>query len=507
MDKQVQSIIIVGGGTAGWLSAVFLQQVFRAYNLECTITLIESSDIPTVGVGEATLPTLRNTLHACDIDEKDWMVACNATFKMAIKFVNWAKQPFWHPFGSIPALESFSLAEYWLRRKLAGYTQPMAYTCYSILPACDARRAARRPQDPPYDGPVPYAYHLDAGLLATYLRDIGVARGVVHVVDNVLDVGLHAESGFISHLRTTQHGDLHADLFIDCSGFTGLLINQALGEPFVSYQDSLLCDSALALPIPTNDETDNINPYTTSTALSAGWAWHTPLFGRSGNGYVYSSAFQSRDEAEQEFRGYLGAKADGLAARPLKMRVGRTRNAWVKNCIAIGLAGGFVEPLESTGIWFIEAGLSTLFANFPNEDFHPSVLRKYNRIMAAHYEIVRDFIMLHYCTTQREDTSFWRANRYDTAKSSVLQERLALWEAMLPQGDNAEPVGFFEDSSCVCILAGMDRLPRRSSPMIGQIPAAAIDRAFQALRREGDELKASLPDHYQYLVSLRGSGA
>lgn len=506
MKERIEHVVIVGGGTAGWLSAVVLNRMLGREG-GCTVTLVESSDIGTIGVGEATLPTLRRTLALCGIDETEWMVRCNASFKLAIRFVNWTGLPrrpvYWHPFGSLPAPGGLSLTQHWLARHLRGDPTPLDEACAPALAACHARRAARRGDEPAYSGPLTYAYHLDAGLFADYLKELGKARGVRHVVDEVTGVSLDGR-GFVRALHTARQGDLTGDLFIDCSGFRGLLVNEALGEPFVSYGDALLCDRAVALPLPTDDAAQGIRPYTTATALGAGWVWNTPLFGRSGNGYVYSSAFLTPEEAEREFRAHLGPQSAGVQARHLKMRVGRTRNPWVKNCVAIGLAGGFIEPLESTGIWFIELGLYNLLLNFPDRRFAPGVTSEYNRLMARYYEHVRDFIVLHYCLTRRRDTPFWRANADHARLPDSLRARLDLWREMLPNGQKLDGWGLFKDASHAYILAGLGHLPDHPLPLLTPADGRAAESTFEELRREAGRMCDVLPDHYQYLLGLRG---
>lgn len=506
MQDAIQDIVIVGGGTSGWLSAVLLNRALngRSATAPYRLTLVESSDIGTIGVGEATIPSIRKTFALCGIDENDWMVRCNASFKLAIKFVDWARpgHVYWHPFGPMPSVDGFELSHYWLKRRLEGRAVPFDASCFSVIPSCEAKRAPRCGDEPPFRGRAIYAYHLDAGLLASYLKQAGIANGVRHIIDNVVHISTDG-NGYITSLRTERNGDIHGDLFIDCSGFAGLLINQTLQEPFISFSDSLFCDSAVAIPVPTDDETDGINSYTTATALRAGWAWNIPLYGRSGNGYVYSSACLSRDDAEEELRQFLGPKADTSEARHLRMRVGRTRNSWVKNCVGIGLSGGFIEPLESTAIWFVELGLHNLLYNFPDKTFNPAVIAKYNSVMRKHYEEIRDFIILHYCTTQREDTDFWAANKHHSVLPDSLREDLELWSAMLPNHEKLNDRRFFGNYSYSAILTGMGRLPSRSLPFLDHRDGPHVDAAFQAVRRQGEHLRKTLPDNYKYLTRLR----
>ncbi|MCB0196792.1 MAG: tryptophan 7-halogenase [Anaerolineae bacterium] len=511
---RIENIVIVGGGTAGWLAAAYLNQALnRGAQPACRITLVESSDIPTIGVGEATIPTLLNTFQFLDISESDWMVKCGATFKLGIKFVNWLDgstgDEFWHPFGLAPvtANTSIPLSHFWLKKRLKGQGEPFATSCSAAVRLCKNKKSPRFSSDPPYIGHADYAYHLDAGRLAAYLKERTKARGISHVVDHVLDVRLD-EQRFIRQLITANHGPIEGDLFIDCSGFRGLLINQALGEPFTSYADSLLCDRAVAVSMPYShddpydEKRGGINPYTTATALGSGWAWHTPLVGRSGNGYVYAGSFISPEEAEKEFKQYLGEKAVGIEAKHLTMRVGKTQRSWVSNCVSIGLAGGFIEPLESTGIYLIEAGLKNLVRNFPDKRFQPATINAYNHLMTRQYEEIRDFIVMHYCLTQRDDTPFWQANKADLALPQSLQHKLEQWYVMWPNNPlRVDEV--FTDFNHMCILAGMNRLPQQSLPILDYYDDNEADLLFSKVRTRAKILQKRLPAHSDDLKRLR----
>jgi hypothetical protein len=503
----IRSIIILGGGTAGWMSAVYLQRALSSRSgPPCRVTLIESSDIGTIGVGESTTPAFGQTMKFCGLEEEDWMAECNATFKFAIKFAGWSGRPgydeFWHPFEEPPNVGNISLAHYWLRRHLRGDSSPYFSSCYSCIPMCEEHRAPKISNLQSYDGVIEYAYQIDAGLLATYLKKVGKERGVVHVVDNVLAASLTGD-GRVGSLRTERHGELSADLFVDCSGFGGFLINRALGEPFESYSDYLSCDRAVAMPA-SNAEGEGLQPYTTATALDAGWAWHVPLIHRSGNGYVYSSAHLSPDEAEAELRRRLGDRAKDSEARHLRMRVGRTRRAWVKNCVSIGLAGGFIEPLEATAIYLIDAGLYNLRLNFPTRAFEPELRSHYNRKMQEHYETIRDFIVMHYCTTNREDTSFWAENKYRKNIPDKLRERLEIFREMLPGQDWIDFREFYPETSYLAILFGMGCLPKRSLPILEYQDDAEVEEIFQAVAEQGREAARRLPDHRAFLSRLQG---
>ncbi|MDJ0799790.1 MAG: tryptophan 7-halogenase [Calothrix sp. MO_167.B12] len=512
MNNPIEKIVIVGGGTAGWLSALYLTTVLNHQSknprLNCQITLIESPTIPTVGVGEATIQNIRETFSFLDLDEEELIIRCNATFKLAIKFIDWYSGTnndiFWHPFGEFPTINGIYLPHYLLRQKLLGNSSALdSHSFHREVPLCTAKKSPKIGSENPYEGKVAYGYHLDAGLLSTYLQEKAIERGVNHVGDNVVDVVL-AVNGNISKIKTEKSGDINGDLFIDCSGFRGILINQALKEPFISYSDSLFCDRAIAIPIETDDEKEGINPYTTAKALSAGWMWHTPLFGRSGNGYVYSSAFISPESAEKEFRENLnkGSRQVQVDARHIRMRVGKNRNTWVKNCVSIGLSSGFIEPLESTGIYLIEVGVKTLLQHLPDKSFNPVSRDRYNQLMTKVYEEIRDFIVLHYCTTHREDTPFWKENKYHPAIPDSLQEKLEVFQAALPNLDFWEKHSLFEDYSYFCILAGMKLLPLNPLPILNYVDTSEAEDVLLKIKTEAEIFKNTLPDHYEYILQL-----
>ena len=326
----VEKIVIVGGGTAGWLSAAYLDHsVNRAEARGVEITLVESADIGVIGVGEATVPNLRQTLLRLGLDEEEFMRQTSATFKQAIKFQNWRVSPsvdpddhFYHPFEYPEQVDDLEFTPLWLIYRDTGGGEPYDHACSPAPAMCDALRAPKSSTSRPYFGTVNYAYHLDAVQFGRYLREMATSRGVKRVVDTVGTVNID-ERGYVESIETKDNGRLAADLFVDCSGFKGLLINEALGEPFIGFGDSLLCDRAVAIQTPYGQGNRTINPFTTATAMSAGWTWDIQLYERRGSGYVYSSAFVSDDQAEAELRAFLGAAADGANARRLRMRVGR----------------------------------------------------------------------------------------------------------------------------------------------------------------------------------------
>ncbi len=520
-NNRVNKILIVGGGSSGWMSAAYL---LKALHGKAEITLVESARIGTIGVGESTIPTIRPVLFDfLEIPESEWMPACNATFKQGIKFVNWQHSPekngencFYHVFGESKEHNNVPLTHYWIKKKLEGFQGDFSSTCYPSPALMEQGLSPKYLDD---RVAVPYAYHFDANLVGDFLRDWATARGVKHVVDDVVDVKQN-ESGDIESVETAGGRSLAADLFIDCSGFAGVLIEKTLKEPFVSFSDCLLCDAAIALPVPSNSK--KLNPFTTATALDNGWVWDTPLYDRVGTGYVYSSRFTSAEEAEQELRRFLGPRSDGIEARHLRMRVGRRRRSWVKNCVSIGLSSSFTEPLEATGLYFIYAALFHLVRYFPTKQVHPVLRDKFNERIAFMVDDVRDFIVMHYCTTSREDSEFWRANRHSLAIPPSLQEILDEFRAGVPvkmpySGEShynklifdASFDRFWTNSNYLAILTGMGLLPEAPLPVLDFRPDndTEVDRIVEEIASATNSLKNELPSHFEYIDRLNRSAS
>lgn len=518
---MAKSVVIVGGGSSGWMTASYLKKALKGVD----ITLVEAPHIKTIGVGEATFSTIKLFFDYLGLEEHEWMPSCNAAYKLAIKFVNWRKQGghFYHPFQRYEMVDGYNAAEWWLKLKRG--QEAFDYSCFTIPALCDAKRAPRYLDGRVFDEKVqnyfadgdkvpnaflaehdvqyPYAYHFDAGLLAEYLEGYATQRGVRKIEDEVIHVEL-AEDGSISHVVTKQHGPIAADLFVDCSGFRGLLINQALKEPFISFSDCLLNDSAVALQVPVDIRSRGMEPFTTATALSAGWVWNIPLYGRLGTGYVYSSKFISKDEAEAEFRQYLGPMADNCRANHVKMRIGRNRNSWVKNCVAIGLSSGFVEPLESTGIFFIQHGIEELVRHFPGNQIEEPVVASYNRAMANAIDGVRDFLTLHYCVTDRDDTPFWQAVRSELNVPDSVKERLELWNNRLPNNKSINPdYHGFESYSYSVMMLGLGHEPARNLPVLDHMDDRNALEMFRKVKERSQYLVATLPSQYEYLTHVR----
>jgi tryptophan 6-halogenase len=521
MSEHVQNIVIVGGGSAGWMTAAYLS---KALDKNVRITLVESSNITRVGVGEATFSTIKVFFDFLGLQEHEWMPKCNATYKMAIKFVNWnaAGQHFYHPFQRYEVVNGFDISEWWLKTKKN--QEAFDYSCFVTPWLCDNQKSPRYLDGQVFDEQVqnlysddyisqknvladlqvqyPYAYHFDANLLAKFMKDYAMPRGVEQIVDDVVDVKLQ-EDGSIDRIITKEHGSINGDLFVDCTGFRGLLINKALDEPFISFSDSLLCDRAIAMQVPTDIKKDGINPYTSATALSSGWVWNIPLYGRIGTGYVYSSAFISEEEAEKEFRSHLGEASNNCKASHIKMRVGRNRDSWVKNCVAIGLSSGFVEPLESTGIFFIQHGIEELVNHFPDRSFNQELIKSYNKAIANCIDGVKDFLTLHYCASDREDTPFWKATKQKISFSEELREKLNLWKNRLPNNKSINPnYHGFESYSYSVMLLGLNYMPECNPPVLDHIEDQKAMVAFKNIQERANYLNATLPSQYEYLTNV-----
>ena len=514
---MIDRVVIVGGGTAGWMTAAYLR---AAFGDKVSVTLVESATEGRIGVGEATFSTLRHFIEYLGLREKDWMPACNATYKLAIRFENWRDRGhhFYHPFERTRVVDGFTLAEWWLAY---GETDRFDKETFLIATLGDHKRSPRFLDGSLFEGDIPeegehatrttlteqaaqipYAYHFDAALFARHLTQMGVEGGVQHVLDDVTDVKLD-ERGWISEIETKEHGALAGDLFVDCTGFRGLLLNKALGEPFVSFQETLPNDSAVALRVPVDTEREGIKPYTTATAQDAGWIWTIPLFDRIGTGYVYASDYCSPDEAERTLREFVGPAAEGLEPNHLKMRVGRSRNSWVNNCVAIGLASGFVEPLESTGIFFIQHGIEQLVKHFPSERWEPALADAYNGLVARCIDGVHEFLVLHYYAAARADNAYWKATK-ERELPERLRERLDGWHYRLPDSETIWPYYHgFEAYSYTAMLLGLGGFECRPRPALSLIDPSAAKRELAEVAREAERLAVELPSHYEFLASLR----
>jgi tryptophan halogenase len=512
MAEPIRRIAIVGGGTAGWMSAMLLNAMFAPSPggpTRMQITLIESPNVPTVGVGEATVPGMPRVLQTCHVSEREFFRKCNASFKLGVMFQNWNVDldgnfiDYVNPFARAPYIGGTDAGYYYLQHGAAGLDFVQTYA--ATLDMIRAGKAPRKLGAPEYALDVGYAYHLDAGRFAGMMRDVATSRGVEHILDDVVDV-TRDERGHIATLRLKERGGHDVDLVIDCTGFRGLIINKVLEEPFVSYSKYLANDRALAVQIPHPDPA-RVDNATRSTALGAGWSWRVPLFNRIGTGYVFSSAHRSDDEAMDEFLAHLGADGKGAEPRVIPMRIGRTRNAWVKNCVAIGLSGGFIEPLESTAIHMIDTSVRWLFTHFPDRDFAPPLRDRYNKITGQLYDEVRDFICLHYALGNRTDSQYWIDAREALEVPDSLAENLEVWRHVLPGPYDLGFASLFPFTVYQAVLLGK----RVYETGFGTARIAADhavrpelwQKHLQRTRAAVEKVVAEAPDHATLLRELR----
>ncbi|MGO4167392.1 tryptophan halogenase family protein [Novosphingobium sp. PhB55] len=476
-DNAIRSILIVGGGTAGWMTANLLATRLR--RLPVQITLVESPDIRTVGVGEATVPAIRDYFRAIGVSEFDVMRATQGTVKLGIEFRDWSRPGtnFFHPFGRY-GVDAFSVPfhQFWLKRRMAGDDTPLSAYCLATEAAM-RNLVVLPPEQPANDlGVFDWAIHFDAGLFARFLSQRAREElGVAHVEGTIAGVHRGGDDGRIASVTLTGGDTLEADLFIDCSGFRSLLLGQALEVPYDDWTHLLPCDRAVAVPCTHGDA---LTPYTRSTALSAGWQWRIPLQHRVGNGYVYSSRHISDDEATATLLSRL--EGEQLAEpNMLRFRTGHRTRVWEKNCVAIGLAAGFLEPLESTSITLIQSGVERLLAHFPDRDFEPSLADEFNRITSLEYARIRDFLLLHYWGNRRHGEPMW-----DACRALELPETLASRVRAFAGGGKLPRYEWdsFQPPSWLSMYAGLDILPPRHDPLADQLSAEELGASFAKMR-------------------------
>jgi tryptophan halogenase len=492
-NDPIRRIAILGGGTAGWMAAAALARVLKN---TCEITVIESPDIGTVGVGEATVPPIRQFNSMLGIDENDFVRRTQATFKLAIAFRDWFRRGhfYFHPFGKYGAtMQQVEFHHYWLRMRALGDDAPLSN--YSLtntaaimgkfmLPVADSRSVLAS---------LSYAYHFDTHLYGGYLRDYALARGVSRLEQTVVDVRLRGEDGFIESLVLADGRTIAADFFIDCSGFRGILIEQALKTGYEDWTHWLPCDRALAVP---SEGAREIPPYTLSTAHAAGWQWRIPLQHRTGNGYVYCSRFISDDEAAATLLGHLEGRA--LAdPRALRFTTGRRRKFLNRNCLALGLAAGFLEPLESTSIYLIQSGIQQLLSMFPERSFDGRMEEEFNRLALTEFDQTRDFIILHYHATERDDAPLWRYCRHMPIPDS-LAYKIKLFRASGRIAYYGREL--FSDQSWLSVLTGQGIVPGRHDPLADVMPLDDLKNRLAQMRTMVRQAAEAAPSHREFIA-------
>ncbi len=501
--KGIRKILVVGGGTAGWLTACYLAKLLGSTARDAIqIELVESPDIGIIGVGEGTFPSIRGTLAAVGIDESRFLRECSATFKQGIKFAHWVRPPgapgadhYFHPFN-LPSQRGGApeLLPYWLLGA-AGPEQAFADAVTMQKRVADASRAPKKRGEADYQGRMNYAYHFDAVRFAALLAEHGQSLGVVRTLATVQDIELD-ERGAIAKVHTQESGSRCADLYIDCSGMRAGLIGGALGEPMRSVQDVLFVDSAVAMQVPYARQDAPLASYTISTAHEAGWTWDIGLQQRRGVGYVYSSAHCDDNRAETVLRDYVGPAAETLTARKLKFQSGYRALQWKHNCVAIGLSAGFLEPLESTGIGLIEIAAYLVSHLLPNDGGMQHVAKQFNEMMRARYERIIDFLKLHYCLSQRTDTAFWRDNTALASVPESLQARLAMWRCRPPHRlDFITDIEMFPPASWQFILYGMEFKTDLSALSASYPDIGRARQEFEMIRTVSGHALNDLPPH------------
>jgi len=489
----IDRIIIVGGGTAGWMAAAVLSRLKSGRPLE--ITLVESEAIGTIGVGEATIPPFVEFNQMLEIDEREMLAEVRGTFKLGIQFVNWGRQgeSYIHPFGAYGyTMGGIAFHQVWHRFRQEGDRRPLQAFNLETMAAYFGKFA--RTQDYQRDDlpPINYAYHLDAGRYAQFLRKYAEKRGVARQEGHVTDVALHPETGFVTSIRLASGEEIAGDLFIDCSGFRGLLIEQALATGYEDWTHWLPCDRALAVPC---TRSENFTPYTKSTAHGAGWQWRIPLQHRTGNGHVYSSKFMDEAEAER----ILIANLDGeQLAEPNRIRftAGKRRKVWNRNCVAVGLASGFLEPLESTSLYLIQSALIRLIRLFPDGRLDQANIDEFNRQTDFEYERIRDFIILHYKATERDDSEFWRYCR-DMDVPATLERKIDLFRANGRIFREDEEL--FSEESWIQVMLGQGIIPKGYDPLVDVKSEPQIVQYLGNIENVIGKCVAVMPSHADFV--------
>lgn len=460
---NAQKILIVGGGTAGWMTALIMARAWIKLGFE--IQLIESPDVGIIGVGEGSTPALKQFFDKLNIAESEWMPACNATYKTGIRFDAWSTKPnfasYFHPFASSldpHTLPLFMQNAHMRVRGVDVYAHPDRFFLTAKL--AEKNLAPKAHHNFPFE--VLYGYHFDSGLLGQFMKKKALEMGVRYTQGHVQQVMVNAE-GDIQSILTADGETIAADFFVDCSGFRSLLLQDALKVPFKSFKHNLFNDSAIAVPTPIGDD---IPSCTVSTALKCGWAWKIPLTNRFGNGYVYSSDFCSKDEAETELRTHLGILDSDVAVRHLSMKVGQVTEHWSRNCLAVGLSQGFIEPLEATALFLVQQTAAIFVELYERGNFSVQERNSFNHRIHHYFEGTRDYIVTHYKTSSRTDTEYWRANIAD--QTDVSDTMKILYQAWMNGKDMQQEVkslnieNYYAAPSWVCLLAGMGIFPSES---------------------------------------------
>jgi tryptophan halogenase len=492
-NHHIKTIAIVGGGTAGWMTAAALSRMLLPQNVK--IKLVESEQIGTVGVGEATIPDIANFNLMLGINEQEFLAATKGTFKLGIEFRDWGKlgDQYFHPFGSHGVdMNGIDFHQYWLHSKQNGNIAKLED--YSICAMTAKQAKFVLPDNNPKSllSHLRYAYHFDASAYAGFLRKYAEERGVIRIEGKIENVTTHKDSGNIKNVVLTTGQVIDADLFFDCSGFQALLLDKTLGVKFNDWSHWLPCNRAQVVAC---ERTEPLPPYTISTAKSAGWQWRIPTQHRTGNGHIYSSDFISDDEANSVLLAGLDAKPLG-DARTIHFQTGCREQFWFKNCVGIGLSSGFLEPLESTSIFLIQQGISRFISLYPDRNLSPMVQKEYNRLMSREFTQVRDFIILHYHATVRDDSPFWNYCRTMSIPES-LQNKIDLFRA----GGRVfrDDQELFAKSNWIAVMLGQNIMPDVFEPILSGIPINEIQNSLDSMSHAMTQAVGRMPTHAEFI--------
>ncbi|GAB5379481.1 MAG: tryptophan 7-halogenase [Aliiglaciecola sp.] len=511
----INRVVIVGGGTAGWLTAGTLAAAFKKrHNNPCSVTLIESDRIPIVGVGEGTWPTMRRTLKKMGIRETDFMRECNVAFKQGAKFRQWVTgkkgDAYYHPLMLPNMHDDMDIMQLCA---LSEKAEDISFS-NSVCPQetlCENGLAPKLITTPEYDAVANYAYHLDAGKFSKFLANHCRRNlDVEHIIDDVHAIN-SAPSGDIASVSTNKHGEVAGDLFVDCTGFSSMLLGNHFGIGFKPCNDMLFADSAIAAQVPYVSEDTPISTHTISTAMSEGWIWDIGLINRRGTGHVYSSQYSNEDKATQQLIEYIestGGSANGLDIKKLKFESGYREEFWHKNCLAIGLSAGFLEPLEASALLLVEISATSLAEQFPStRDEMRIAAKRFNKTFTYRWERIIDFLKLHYVLTKRSDTAFWRDNKRQESISDSLKELLQIWRYRAPSEDDfMHATEVFPASSYQFILYGMNYHAMASPYGASEKNKCMVQQLKAQTRHQSRQLLNQLIPHRELLMKIKRYG-